>query len=356
MGHIAGTAHYLSPEQVLGRPAGPQADLFAVGVLLYELSTGVRPFDGPTDGAVFDAILHTAPHPPARFRPELSAGLGNLILRLLEKDADVRFQSAEDLRAALAGLGRGSQGSQPSVTEPIPRPVRGTGLWPMLGATAGAAAVAAFVTWLVFRPTAPQPRAVPISFELQSHELGEDLFPSLSPDGKQFVFASERNGNLDIYLRRAGGAVTVNLTVDHKGADTTPAFSRDGARIAFRSERGGGGLFVMEATGENPRRIARRGYYPSWGPGNVQIAASTFDFSSPSRRRHGSQILIADVATGQERLLPGTTDAIQPAWSPHGQRIAYWGLVDNTSRRDLFTIPADGSGPPLAVTTDAALD
>jgi hypothetical protein len=99
-GNLAGTIQYLSPEQIQGETAGPRSDLFSLGVVAYELATGVRPFDGPTDGAVFNAILSRTPLPPSMVRPSLGTELDNLILRALEKDPELRFQTAGDLRSS----------------------------------------------------------------------------------------------------------------------------------------------------------------------------------------------------------------------------------------------------------------
>ena len=94
----------------------------------------------------------------------------------------------------------------------------------------------------------------------------EESYPSLTPDGDRFLYAGAARGKWDIYLQRTGGNTGVNLTADSPEDDSEPALSRDGLRIAFRSERGGGGLFVMESTGENPTRIASRGHLPAWSP------------------------------------------------------------------------------------------
>jgi serine/threonine-protein kinase len=103
-GNLLGTLEYLSPEQARGKPVGPRSDLFSIGVVAYELATGARPFAGATDGAVLDAILHHQPPPPSRVRPSLGVELDGLILRLLEKDPELRFQTAGDLRSSCRRL------------------------------------------------------------------------------------------------------------------------------------------------------------------------------------------------------------------------------------------------------------
>jgi serine/threonine-protein kinase len=105
-GGLAGTVHYVSPEQILGQAVGPRSDLFSLGVVAYELATGTRPFEGPTDGAVFNSILHHHPPPPSTVRPALGTELDALILRLLEKDPELRFQTAVDLRSSCRRVSR----------------------------------------------------------------------------------------------------------------------------------------------------------------------------------------------------------------------------------------------------------
>lgn len=98
-GTLAGTIQYLSPEQVYGKPISPRSDLFSLGVVAYEFATGVRPFDGPTDGALFDAILNREPALPSAVRSTLTPEIDRLITQALEKDPDLRFQTAGDLRS-----------------------------------------------------------------------------------------------------------------------------------------------------------------------------------------------------------------------------------------------------------------
>ncbi len=103
---LAGTLHYMSPEQLRGRRVDPRSDIFAFGVLLYQMSTGRRPFEGETLAALAAAILTEVPVPPSRLRPDLPRGLDEIVGRCLEKEPELRLPSAAELRALLAELRR----------------------------------------------------------------------------------------------------------------------------------------------------------------------------------------------------------------------------------------------------------
>ena len=182
-------------------------------------------------------------------------------------------------------------------------------------------------------------------------QAGTECFPTLSPDGKSFVYASNSNGNFDLFSLRVGGKNPQNLTKDSSADDTQPAFSPDGDHIAFRSERNSGGIYVMEATGENVRRIADHGFHPSWSPDGKEIVFSESGRDLPSVRNNRlSALWIVNVPSGGQRLLV-KDDAMQPAWSPGGERIAYWYMRPSAGRSDIATIPAAG-GAPVIVTKD----
>src|SRR5690348_1336796 len=124
-GSAAGTPGYMSPEQARGEDLDARTDLFSLGIVLYELATGKMPFEGKTSGAVMGAILHESPVPPSHINPEIPPKLEEIINKALEKDRDVRYQHAADLRSDLKRLKRDLDSSQVSSTSSIrAQPVR----------------------------------------------------------------------------------------------------------------------------------------------------------------------------------------------------------------------------------------
>jgi len=111
--YAAGTVPYMAPEQLRGEPADARSDIFAAGIVLYEMAAGRRPFQGRVTTEITDAILHAAPPPPSRLRPELPQRLEDTILKCLEKDPDNRYQSAQELGVDLRRL------AAPSTPEPL---------------------------------------------------------------------------------------------------------------------------------------------------------------------------------------------------------------------------------------------
>jgi len=146
-GTALGTVAYMSPEQALGKDLDARTDLFSLGVVLYEMATGKLPFQGDTSAALFDEILHKTPPSPVRLNPEVPDQLENIINKSLEKDTEIRCQSARDLLADLKRLKRDTSGKSISAAVPAATPVKRNYLWPAIVRThcCGAGLVMAFL-------------------------------------------------------------------------------------------------------------------------------------------------------------------------------------------------------------------
>jgi serine/threonine protein kinase/dipeptidyl aminopeptidase/acylaminoacyl peptidase len=337
---LAGTIPYMSPEQIRDEELTPQADLFSVGALMFEMLTGKRAFSGNSVGSLLEAVLVQTPPSLTAVNPAVPRGLETIVEKLLQKDRTRRYPSAAavkvDLEALTYSPKKVTRSSRLAVAAVIALPI-------------GAIVYA----WSTFRGKAnlaPLPKMVMTQV---TSEPGLELFPNISPDGRSITYSSAVTGNWDIFTLRIGGAKPVNLTADSPSDDTEPALSPSGDLIAFRSERDGGGIYVMGATGESARRVTSFGFNPAWSPdGRQLVVAGERVIDSPNERTSFSKLFIVDVATGKSRTLD-IEDGVQPRWSPHQYRIAYW--AHKGGQRDLWTIRPDGTDPQ-PVTNDAAVD
>ncbi|HEX9918278.1 MAG TPA: protein kinase, partial [Pyrinomonadaceae bacterium] len=287
-GLLMGTLAYMSPEQAAGDEVDERSDIWSLGIVLYEMMTGSSPTKGANRLETLGAILSKEPLTTTNANLALPSELEHILGKALEKDRELRYQTASDFRADLKRLKReiDSSPSQPGDGgRAARRNLAGVGLpaklWPRRALVPGVLLVLVVLLlslggWLLAAKWFPS-KATPApdwsrarNVQLTIKEASE-LFCSLAPDGKSFVYVSFEAGNTDIYWQRVGGKNPTNLTKDSLENETTPAFSPDGNLIAFHSAREPAGLYIMEATGENPRRLSDVGYHPSWSPDGKQI-------------------------------------------------------------------------------------
>jgi len=345
-GSALGTPSYMAPDQMRGEAVDARADVWSLGVVLYEMLAGRRPFVGGAGAAVVHAVLHEDPGSLAHLRPDVPAELDRIISRMLAKDPGQRHADAAEALADLRSVsGLPSMGS---LSPSVPRRPRRWLAWAALGVVALTAGVA--VGLLAWRRDDAAPALQPGQIAQLTDLPGSEMFPSLSPDGTFFVYAKSFGGNVDLFLQRVAGGHPINLTANSQADDYQAAFSPDGQQIAFRSDRDGGGIFLMGATGESVRRLTDFGFNPAWSPDGRKIAVATEGAFDPRRRSSLSQIFQIDIATGVKQSL-AVQDGVQPAWSPHGLRIAYWGVAQPGNRRVIWTIPVDG-GTPVTIVDD----
>jgi Tol biopolymer transport system component len=271
-GVALGTVAYMSPEQALGQPLDARTDLFSFGVVLYEMATGRQAFSGTTSAAVFDGILHRAPTSPVRLNPECPAELERIINKALEKDRDVRYQVASEMRADLKRLkrdstsGRASQAVAAAVGEgvlraetglpaPTARPLaRGFAGWKYALLAGMVALVAGVYAALHFWPHAKVPAGISKITQI-SHWNKPMRGAKLSPDGHTVAFGSPAGGVEQVFVMLASGGEPLQLTHD-EGDKLVDSFAPDGTEIYYGRDVGRDEGWAVPTLGGAPRRVA----------------------------------------------------------------------------------------------------
>ncbi len=331
----------VTSEQAEGKPVDARSDIFSFGSVLYEMLTGQRAFQGETKISTLAAILHGEPKPPSQLADVVPREVERVVERCLRKDPQRRWQGMSDLKVALQDLKEESESGKLSAVAVAPR-TAGRRNW-LLASLAGLVFLIAggAAAWWIFGrgsgPVATEPERI-------TFESRVVFWPAISPDGKLIAYASDRNGNFDVYVRQLAGRQTIRLT-QHPAADWYPCFSPDGSKVVFRSERDGGGLYVVEALGGVERKIVDGGRLPAFSPDG-----STIVYLVASALTRTARLFLVPAEGGVPRQLqsgfvipPAGGSHSSPLWSADGKQILFEGMrAGDPKSRDWWLAPVAG--------------
>jgi len=313
-----GTVAYMSPEQAGGEELDARTDLFSFGVVMYEMGTARQAFFGRTSAVIFDAILHREPASAVRLNPELSVELERIIDKLLEKDRDLRYQSAAELRSDLKRLQRDTDSgrSAASLTSAASLPSSASAL-----ATKDEAAargrlsrkpfVVAGTTLVLFAAGLMAyylraPAAVPAKVTQVSHWNKPMNGAILSPDGRAATFTSPVSGFDQVFVMLASGGDPLQLTSDSANKEVD-SFSPDGTQINYDNLHSND-IWTVPTLGGVPGRVASGGKFVPSADGSSFFflkANSGIIFRKP-RSGVGEELIfnLANEGMRPEEILP----------------------------------------------------
>ena len=334
-GTALGTVAYMSPEQVRGKELDARTDLFSFGVVLYEMTTGIPPFRGDTSGVIFDSILNRAPASPVRLNPEVPAEIERIIDKALEKDRDVRYQSAAELRADLKRLQRDTTsgrtaivttGASPAAGEPSIRP------WTRLGPITGLVVIILFLSIVIFllRSQLPSP-IVRSTTQITSDGLAKG---SLVTDGNRLYFTEIAQDRWVLSQVSAKGGETGNIVTpvhDPQILDISP----DTSELLVTSFSGGPatGFWAIPVPAGSPRHLNL-----GMGSDGAWTSAGHFVFTN-------GRDLYEAAADGSARrkLLTASGNASFIRFSPDGRHMRFTVGDPFTTNSSLWEARTDGS-------------
>ena len=326
LGVILGTAAYMAPEQARGKAVDRRADIWAFGVVLYEMLTGRRMFEGDHTSDVLAAVLRQEIDWTA-LPADTPPGVRQLLERCLDRDVRQRLRDIGEARVALGARRDADQPSAATAAAALPAavPPRTSRLPHVLRMVTGAlvvAVAASSATWWATRQPAPLPARMPIASDVTrvTSDAGLTTEPAVSPSGSLLAYASDRgSASLNIWVQPLPAGQPVQVTRDVTDAHE-PSFSPDGSRLVFRSERNGGGIYVVPALGGAERLIAAKGSAPRYSPDGRRVA-----YQVGGRGSH-LELWVVDEAGGVPRRLgESLAEAGSPVWSPDGSALVVLG-------------------------------
>jgi eukaryotic-like serine/threonine-protein kinase len=337
-GTSMGTVAYMSPEQARGEALDARTDLFSLGIVIYEMATGVPPFTGPVPALIFDGILHATPRPATKINPRLPPALENILEKSLEKEASLRYQTAAELRADLKRLRRDTDsGRSTAVNTHAYENERNRGsnvshrqlIW---------GGIAAAVVFLVALLGYFASRSVPPPRVLRTTQLTSTSPPKsgIVTDGARLYFI-EGLSKLSQTSVTGGETYPVNTALEDTGFANVFHISPDLSMLLMNTALGtasDGPLWAVPVLGGTPRRLGTLiGHCGAWSPDGNKIAYCK-----------GNDVILASKDGGDERRLltaAGTPSYLR--WSPDGSIVRFTVSDPKTNGRTIWQASADGS-------------
>jgi serine/threonine protein kinase len=342
-GQVVGTIAYMAPEQIRAQELDARTDLFSFGAVVYEMATGAMPFRGESAGVIFSAILERQPVSAMRVNPDVPPDLERVISKCLEKERDLRYQHASDIRADLQRLKRDTDSGSARVTTSsvLARRRYAWMVWTLV-ALLGAGILA----WIVANrhpPTAQNP-LTNAHFTRLTNVAGSKISPALSPDGKFAAFISNRSGMFDIWLIETNGSSLANLTQGRIGDVRAPlravGFSRDGLEV-WSGGTEGRRLMLWPLMGGAPHNfLAESAAEVAWSPDGTRVVYHTWQAGDPT--------FVADHNGNNPRLIVQNEAGLHnhyQVWSKDGHWIYFVRGRPATREMDLWRVRADGGAP-----------
>jgi Tol biopolymer transport system component/tRNA A-37 threonylcarbamoyl transferase component Bud32 len=346
-GGFLGTPRYMSPEQVLGQPVDSRSDIYALGMVLFEMSTGQTAFYATRERGLVDLILHEVPPSADSLRGAIPAELAQIIERCLAKQPEDRYHGAHELERDLSALRQSTETGE-RITLSLPsrrRRWRSPKLALIVPAIVVAlAATATAIGWLAWdgvstRLPERSPRRVTLA-------IGPEKEPMISPSGHEIAYVSEVGGNDQIFVIDARGGKPLQIT-HGKGSKSSPAWFPDGSAIAFVMERGDDpDVWKVSRFGGSATALFDDAQDPALSPNGTRIAFTRAVDGSWSR------VFVAQLGHDSEaRQLSfdrhGRWHHHDPTFSPDGRSLCY------SDERDLWVVDVEGGEPRPLVLDDA---
>jgi Tol biopolymer transport system component len=324
-GTVLGTLQYMSPEQIEGQEADARSDIFAFGLVLYELITGRRAFEGKTRTSLVASILKDQPRPLSELQPLSPPALERVVATCLEKDPDKRWQSAREVKHALEWI------SSDMSKLPATAPARRKWLWPAVAAV-GVVAGAALALWAPWRKPAPTQA---VRFEVGPAEKMTFISGgamAVSPDGRWMVFPATGEDGMTRYYIRSLDGVEVRALPGTEDVILPPAsWSRDSRWVIFATRAK---IKRVDIQGGPPQELADfPGYLngAGWNSDGVIIAGSA---------NSGNPILRVPASGGQASpvtaLAPGESDHVWPQFLPDGKHFLYERVSSDPAKAGVY--------------------